>query len=110
MSRATHRDIDESVFKALADPTRRGILDLLYVNERTTGDLVSAFPKLSRCTVMLHLGILEEAGLVIVRRDGRFRWNYLDVAPIQRIQERWIGKYAERAAAGLLALKRELEE
>lgn len=86
------------VYKALADPTRRKILDLLKDGPKVTGDLCKIFKKLNRCTVMLHLKVLEEANLVIVKREGRFRWNHLNVVPIQRIYNRWISSYAKPAA------------
>jgi len=79
MSRAS----EERVFKALADGRRRKILDLLKSDGRTTGELCSRFPELDRCTVMQHLAILERAGLIIVRREGRLRWNYLKPLPIK---------------------------
>ena len=81
---------DDAVWKALADPTRREILDRLGEKERTTGELCSSFPDLSRCAVMKHLGVLVEADLVLVRRVGRYRWNFLNRAPIRRIHDRWI--------------------
>jgi len=106
MSRA---EVEELVFKALADGRRRRILDLLKAKPRTTGDLCSHFPELDRCTVMQHLGILEQAGLVIVRREGRLRWNYLDPLPIKEIHDRWISPYAAHAVELLARLKHDLE-
>ncbi len=97
------------VWKALADPTRRRLLDLLRDGPQTTGELCARFP-LSRFAVMKHLGILEQAGLVIVERRGRERWNYLNAVPIQQIYERWISGYAGFWAASLLRLKRRVEE
>lgn len=99
----------EAVFKALADARRRRILDLLRDQPRTTGDLCARFRGLDRCTVMQHLGVLERAGLVIVKRSGRQRWNYLDVVPIQDIYDRWISRYASGAAGLLSRMKRDLE-
>ncbi|MBX7267314.1 helix-turn-helix transcriptional regulator [Micromonospora sp. Llam7] len=100
---------EDGVFKALASPTRRRILDLLKDHARTTGDLCELIPELDRCTVMQHLRVLEAAGLVIAQRKGRERWNHLDPLPIKHIHDRWIGEYAS-AAVGLLAtLKTELE-
>ncbi len=79
----------DPIWKALADPTRRRILDLLKDQPRTTGDLSNAF-SLSRFAVMKHLGILEAAGLVAVRRQGRERWNHLNAIPLRRIYEHYI--------------------
>jgi DNA-binding transcriptional ArsR family regulator len=101
-------DLDR-VFKALANPVRRAICDALRLRPMTTKRLCAAFAELDRCTVMLHLKVLEEAGLVVPLRKGRERFNYLDAMPIQAIHERWIGPHAAGAAAGLLRLKRELE-
>jgi DNA-binding transcriptional ArsR family regulator len=100
---------EDRIFKALASATRRAMLDLLVAGPRTTGDLAARFPALDRCTVMQHLGVLEKAGLIAVRREGRERWNHLDAVPIKRIHDRWIGPYAERAASLLDRLKHDLE-
>lgn len=105
MSRAR----EELVFKALADGRRRRMLDLLQREPRTTGDLCAAFPKLNRCTVMQHLGVLERAGLIIVRREGRLRWNYLNPLPIKEIHDRWISPHARGAVDLLAKMKQDLE-
>jgi len=97
------------IFKALADHRRRQILDLLKEGPKTTGELCEHFKKIDRCTVMQHLGVLEKAGLVIVKREGRRRWNYLNVVPIQEIYNRWISRYASSSAALLARMKREME-
>lgn len=97
------------IWDALANESRRQILDLLKEKPRTTGEIALKFKKLDRCTVMLHLNILTEAGLVIAKREGKFRWNYLDVEPIQRIYERWLSTYAQPAATLLTRLKDDLE-
>lgn len=108
MSSVTARD--DLVFKALADSRRREILDLLKSEPRTTGDLCARFEgQLDRCTVMQHIGVLERAELIIPRREGRKRWNYLNAAPFQDIYERWISSYATEAVAMLARLKRDLE-
>lgn len=88
---------DDRVFKALSAPTRRALLDALEDHPQTTGELCTRAPGLDRCTVMQHLKVLEEAGLVVVRRDGRERWNYLNPLPIKHIHDRWIGRYAAHA-------------
>jgi DNA-binding transcriptional ArsR family regulator len=107
MSRA---EADDRVFQALADARRRAILDLLRDAPRTTGDLCAHFARsLDRCTVMQHIGVLERAGLVVARREGRVRWNYLNAAPFQDIYERWISAYARPSVDLLMRLKRDLE-
>lgn len=100
---------DDLIYKALAAPVRREILDTLRDNPQTTGELCARFPHLNRCTVMQHLGVLEQADLLLVRRIGRVRWNYLNAIPIKRIHDRWIGPYAQKAVAMLDDLKTELE-
>ena len=106
MSSATREDL---VFKALADAKRREILDLLKDQPRTTGALCEHFEGLDRCTVMQHIGVLEKAGLLISRREGRQRWNHLNVLPIKEIHDRWISPYATHAVDLLARLKRDLE-
>jgi len=103
-------DRQERIFKALADRRRRRILDLLKSRALTTGELCNRFPQLDRCTVMQHLGVLEKAGLVIVKREGRLRWNYINPLPIKEIYDRWIGPYASAAVDLLARMKRELEK
>ncbi|PSJ57230.1 ArsR/SmtB family transcription factor [Kumtagia ephedrae] len=100
---------DDSIFKALANATRRGLLDRLKEAPQTTGMLCEALPELDRCTVMQHLNVLEEAGLIVVRRDGRERWNHLDALPIKRIHDRWISGYAGHALSILDRLKGDME-
>src|SRR5467141_2376959 len=100
---------EERVFKALADRRRRRILDLLKSAPLTTGDLCTHFPKLHRCTVMQHLGVLERADLVIVKREGRLRWNYINPLPIKEIYDRWVGGYADSAIDLLARMKRDIE-
>lgn len=103
------RDEHDRIFKALSAATRRAILDVLKDRPQTTGQLCRCFPALDRCTVMQHLKVLEEADLVIVRREGRERWNHLNPLPIKQIHDRWIGPYAARAVEMLDRLKTELE-
>ena len=100
---------DDLVFKALAGSDRRRILDLLRTAPMTTGDICKQLHWLNRCTVMQHLGVLETARLIITRKEGRSRWNYLDVSPIQRIHERWIEAYARPSASLLSKLQQDLE-
>ena len=102
-------DDSDRVFRALAAPVRRAILDALRDRPQMTGELCAAFPALDRCTVMQHLKVLEEAELVIVRRKGRERWNHLNPLPIKHIHDRWIGPYAARAVDMLDRLKADLE-
>lgn len=106
MSSESENDL---IFKALASPTRRRILDEIKDAPLTTGDLCERFPELDRCTVMQHLKVLEGADLVIARREGRERWNHLNSMPIKEIHDRWIGPYAERAVTVLERLKSDLE-
>jgi DNA-binding transcriptional ArsR family regulator len=102
-------DQDDLVFKAMAGADRRRILDLLHECPMTTGEICTHLNWLDRCTVMQHLGVLEKAGLVISRKKGRCRWNYLDVGPIQRIHERWISDYTRPAARVLSRIRADLE-
>jgi len=102
--------IEDLVFKALADRRRREILDLLKDEPMTTGDICACFKRIDRCTVMQHLGVLEKAGLVIAQKKGRYRWNYIDIAPIREIYDRWINKYASSSVELLTALKKDLEK
>lgn len=97
------------VYKALADSRRREILDLLKDERKTTGDICKHFTELDRCTVMQHLGVLEKAGLVIVKKEGKYRWNYLDAVPIREIYDRWINKYASPSVEVLNRLRKDLE-
>ena len=106
----SHMDTELStVWHALADPSRRQILDLLRVEPRTTGQLAARFPS-TRFAVMKHLTVLEQAGLVVVRRQGRERWNHLNVVPLQMLYERWVKPYEAVWAQKLTALKSQLEE
>ena len=100
---------DDLVFKALAGADRRKILDLLRDAPMTTGELGKRLSWLDRTTVMQHLRVLEKARLIISRKEGRCRWNYLDVSPIQRIHERWIQAYAMPSANMLSKLQQDLE-
>ena len=100
---------DDRVFKALADPTRRFLLDLLFERDgRTLTELQSGL-EMTRFGVMKHLKVLEVAGLVVTRRVGREKHHHLNPVPIRLIHDRWIDKYTERHVAALTDLKRELE-
>ena len=101
---------DEAVFRALADPTRRAILDALFERDgQSLGEIEGAFA-MSRFGVMKHLRVLEEAGLVTTRRDGRSKLHFLNPVPIRLIHDRWIDKYTEHRVSALADLKHELEE
>ena len=103
-----HDDLDP-VWRALANPIRRKMLDILRPGPRTTGDLAAEFPELSRFAVMQHLGVLEEGKLVVRRKSGRRRFNYLNPIPIQQMYQRWVSHYQRPWAESLVALKGELE-
>ena len=101
-------DLD-SVFKAMANPVRRRLMDAMKDGPCTTGQLCDTEGALDRCTVMQHLKTLEAAGLVIVRREGRERWNHLNAMPIKAVHDRWIAPYARGAVAMLADLKGRVE-
>ena len=101
---------DGSVFKALADPTRRLLLDRLFERDgRTLTELESEL-EMTRFGVMKHLRILEAAELVVTRKAGREKLHFLNPVPIRLVHDRWISKYAERRVSALVDLKKELEE
>ncbi len=100
--------LTDAVWKALADPTRRRILDLLRAEPRTTGDLAARFES-TRFAVMKHLVVLVDAGLVIVERRGRERWNHLNPVPIRDLYRRWIRPFDAAPADALLRIKRAAE-
>ena len=101
---------DDLVFKALADPTRRSLLDKLFARDgRTLTELESEFD-MTRFGVMSHLRVLEDAGLVVTRRSGREKLHFLNPVPIRLIHDRWIDKYTERHVSALTRLKSTLEE
>ncbi|HTL30493.1 MAG TPA: metalloregulator ArsR/SmtB family transcription factor [Tepidisphaeraceae bacterium] len=101
---------DARVWRALSNAARRRMLDLLRDRALTTTALAAHFPSLSRFAVMQHLRVLERAQLVIVRREGRERYNQLNVAPIQMIYDRWVSRYARPAASAAAALKHFVEK
>lgn len=101
---------DDRVFKALADSTRRFLLDRLFVRDgRTLTELESEL-EMTRFGVMKHLRVLEDAGLVVSRKSGRHKLHFLNTVPIRLIHDRWIDKFTERRVAALTDLKRQLEE
>jgi uncharacterized protein YndB with AHSA1/START domain/DNA-binding MarR family transcriptional regulator len=100
----------DSVFKALADPTRRRLLDMLFRRDgQTLGELERRIA-MTRFGVMKHLRVLEDAGLVVTRRRGREKLHFLNAVPIRRVHDRWIDKYSAPVAAMLAGLKKEIEE
>jgi DNA-binding transcriptional ArsR family regulator len=101
---------DDAVFRALADPSRRLLLDRLFERDgQTLKDLESQL-EMSRIGVMKHLRVLEAAGVVVSRKAGRTRLHYLNPVPIRAIHDRWIGKFTAVRASALLDLKHELEK
>lgn len=102
-------DLDQ-IWKALSDPTRRAILDILRKGARTTTEIVEAFPDMTRFAVMKHIEVLRNAGLINMREDGRQRINSLNVVPIRQIYERWVGPFAELWSSTLLRIKDDIEK
>jgi DNA-binding transcriptional ArsR family regulator len=99
------------VFRALADPNRRVLLDRLFERDgQTLGELCAALPDMTRFGVMKHLGVLEDAGLISTRRQGREKRHYLDPVPIRLVHDRWTGKFAAAIVGSMTALKPHLEE
>ena len=100
----------DAVFKALADPTRRDLLDALFVQDGQTLTALEERVPMTRFGVMKHLKVLEEAGLVVSRKRGREKLHFLNPVPIRLIHDRWVSKYAEPWAAALTELKSDLED
>ena len=100
----------DDVFRALADPTRRGLLDELFKEDGQTLTALEERLPMSRFGVMKHLKVLEEANLVVTKRRGREKLHFLNPVPIRLIHDRWVSKYAEPLAATLSGLKQTLEE
>lgn len=100
----------DAVFKALADPTRRALLDALFAEDGQTLSALEARLPMSRFGVMKHLKVLEEAGLVVARKRGREKLHFLNPVPIRLIQDRWVSKYAEPWVDTLTELKKQLED
>jgi DNA-binding transcriptional ArsR family regulator len=97
------------VFKALGHPIRRQILDILKKKPKTTGELNEYFPEVSRYAIMKHLKSLEDGNLVVIRREGKYRVNYLNAVPLQEMHDRWVGKYMQSTASSLLNLRTAVE-
>ncbi|MGE0140962.1 MAG: ArsR/SmtB family transcription factor [Ilumatobacteraceae bacterium] len=103
-------DDPDQVFRALADPTRRALLDALFEHDgQTVQALCARAPDMTRFGVMKHLSVLEEAGLVVTRRAGRTKQHFLNPVPIQQVADRWISKYAQPFTRGLVDLRADLE-
>jgi DNA-binding transcriptional ArsR family regulator len=102
-------DDDDRVFKALADPTRRFLLDRLFTRDGRTLTELETEVDMTRFGVMKHLRVLEDAGLVVTRRSGREKFHFLNPVPIRLIHDRWIDKYTVRQVSALADLKHELE-
>ncbi len=100
---------DDRVFKALADPTRRHLLDRLFERDGRTLTELESDLEMTRFGVMKHLRILEDSGLVVTRKSGREKLHFLNPVPIRQIHNRWIDKFTERRVEALLELKQELE-
>ena len=100
----------DEVFKAMADPTRRELLDRLFKEDGQTLSALEEGLPMTRFGVMKHLRLLEEANLVVTRKRGREKLHFLNPVPIRQVYERWVSKYAEPWVSGLTGLKNELEE
>src|SRR3954465_192672 len=100
----------DEVFKALADPTRRGLLDELFREDGQTLTALEQRLPMTRIGVMKHLNVLEEAGLITTKRRGREKLHFLNPVPIRLVHDRWVSKYAEPWAAALTGLKRTMED
>ena len=100
----------DAVFRALADPTRRAVLDALFVHDgQTVTALCERLPGMTRFGVMKHLAVLEAANLVITHRDGRTKQHFLNPVPIQQVADRWIGKYAQPFTRALVDVQQQFE-
>jgi DNA-binding transcriptional ArsR family regulator len=103
-------DDDDRIFKALADPTRRLLLDRLFTRDGRTLSELEQELAMTRFGVMKHLRVLEDAGLVVTQRKGREKLHFLNPVPIRLIHDRWIDKFTERRVSALVDLKHELED
>lgn len=102
-------DTLDPIWKALSDPTRRAILDLLRDEPRSTGEIAAAFPEVTRFAVMKHLRALEAARLVLTRKEGRRRLHYLNAARLREVYDRWVGRWGDAWASGLSRLAQRAE-
>ena len=107
---ARERKKEDLVFKALANRDRRAMLDYVQVQPRMTSEFCDHLSDLDRCTVMLHLRVLEDAELLITKKQGRCKLHYLNVVPFQRVYERWIKAYAQPAATLLTRIADQFED
>jgi DNA-binding transcriptional ArsR family regulator len=103
-------DDDDRVFRALADPTRRHLLDRLFERDGRSLTELESDLEMTRFGVMKHLRVLEDAGLVVTRRNGREKLHFLNPVPIRLLHDRWIDKYREHRVSALAQLKSDLEE
>jgi DNA-binding transcriptional ArsR family regulator len=103
-------DDQDAVFRALADPTRRSLLDRLFERDGQSLGELEQDVEMTRFGVMKHLRVLEDAGLVVTRKDGRLTRHFLNPVPIRLVHDRWIDKYTEHRAAMLVDLKNQLED
>ena len=103
---------DDEVWKAISDGKRRKIVDALAVGRKSTGELVDMFPTAARTGILKHIAILERADLIVVRREGRVRWNYLNPAPLKRACNPWLRRHIEGVSSSIARLKKlaEFEE
>ena len=101
---------NDIIWKALSDPTRRTILDLLRDGPKTTTEIVEAFPEMTRHAVMKHIDVLRKATLINMAKDGRKRENSLNPVPLRQIYERWMGPFAEIWSSTLLRVKDDVEK
>lgn len=99
----------DHILKALSHASRRAILDSIKDNPKTTSQLCNLLGNLDRCTVMQHLNVLENADLIIIKHQGKHRWNYINLFPIREIHDRWIRKYSIEALDVLSKMKKDLE-
>ena len=106
----TRQKKNDRIWKALAHGTRREILDVLAERPQTTGELVARFDDLCRTNVMKHIDVLVDADLIIVRREGRQRWNHLNPVPIQAVCDRWVSQHVQHLAVSMSRLKEHIEE
>ena len=110
LSDMSNTQTEDAIWRALAEPVRREILDFLAVAPRTTGELVTHFDDLCRTGVMKHLDVLVSANLVLVQKSGRTRWNHLNSIPIEQVCQRWVNGHVKRLARSVTRLKSIVEE